>query len=153
MTARDRREREDVPRAAHVPVLAREVVDAFRATLAARRSTSPHGDWIVDATLGLGGHAELLLEALPDVQILGVDQDENAIEVARPRLERFARRVRLRRARMTELATLLRDEDVGHVAGFLMDLGVSSMQLDRAQRGFSFQADGPLDMRMDRTRE
>lgn len=156
MTGRDRRERKGAPGvagAAHVPVLAREVVATFRATAAARRTTPPEGEWIVDATLGLGGHTELLLDALPDAHVLGVDQDENAIEAARPRLERFARRVRLRRARMSELATLVREERIGRPAGFLLDLGVSSMQLDQAQRGFSFQADGPLDMRMDRRRE
>jgi 16S rRNA (cytosine1402-N4)-methyltransferase len=138
----------DGERRAHVPVLAREVVELFAALPAPARPV-----WIVDGTLGLGGHTELLLASRPDVHVLGVDHDEQALELARERLAPFASRVRLRCGRMSGLARLVRKERIGAPLGFLFDLGVSSLQLDRGERGFSFQSDGPLDMRMDRTRE
>jgi len=131
----------------HVPVLAREVVDFLRG-LPSELQTG----WVVDGTLGMGGHTEHLLDALPALNVLGVDQDEQALGHARTRLERFARRVRLRQGRISELARLVRKERIGLPAAFLFDLGVSSLQLDEATRGFSFQQDGPLDMRMDRRR-
>jgi 16S rRNA (cytosine1402-N4)-methyltransferase len=135
-------------RPVHLPVLPAEIVEVFRG-LPEALSTG----WIVDATLGLGGHTELLLESLPSIRVLGVDQDPQAIELAKDRLERFGRRVRLRRARFSELSRLIRKEHTAPVVGMLFDLGVSSMQLDVAERGFSFQADGPLDMRMDPARD
>jgi 16S rRNA (cytosine1402-N4)-methyltransferase len=132
----------------HVAVLAREVIELARA-LPPELQTG----WVVDGTLGMGGHAERLLEALPALHVLGVDQDEQALELARERLAPFARRLRLRQGRMSELARLVRKERIGLPVLFLFDLGVSSLQLDEGARGFSFQADGPLDMRMDRRRE
>jgi 16S rRNA (cytosine1402-N4)-methyltransferase len=132
----------------HIPVLPRQVVAAF-GPLSAR----PGSGWIVDATLGLGGHTELLLESLPWVSVLGVDHDPDALALARTRLERFGSRVRIARGRFSELARILRAHSVGMPVGMLFDLGVSSMQLDSAARGFSFQQDGPLDMRMDPTRD
>lgn len=132
----------------HVPVLAREVVELFRGLPPELAS-----GWIVDGTLGLGGHTALLLEALPAMRVLGFDQDEQALEIARARLAPFAPRVRLERARMSELAERVPAANVEPIAGFLFDVGVSSLQLDAGERGFSFQSDGPLDMRMDRTRE
>lgn len=132
----------------HVPVLAREVVELFRALPAELQS-----GWIVDGTLGLGGHTELLLQSLPAVRVLGFDQDEDALAIARARLEPFGSRVRLERARMSELVERVPAANVEPIAGFLFDVGVSSLQLDAGERGFSFQNDGPLDMRMDRRRE
>lgn len=135
----------------HVPVLVREVVELFAALdpeLVARGEA-----WIVDGTLGLGGHALALLEASPAIHVLGVDQDEQALARAATRLEPHASRVRLRQGRMSELGRIVRKERIGRPVGFLFDLGVSSLQLDRSDRGFSFQADGPLDMRMDRRRD
>ncbi len=132
----------------HIPVLPTQVVAAFGA-LAAR----PGSGWIVDATLGLGGHAELLLDALPFASVLGVDHDPEALERARSRLERFGPRARVARGRFSELARVLRQNSIGAPIGMLFDLGVSSMQLDVAERGFSFQHDGPLDMRMDPSRD
>ncbi|MBK7876353.1 MAG: 16S rRNA (cytosine(1402)-N(4))-methyltransferase [Planctomycetes bacterium] len=132
----------------HVPVLAREVVELFRGLPPELAS-----GWIVDGTLGLGGHTALLLEALPAVRVLGFDQDDQALEIARARLAPFAPRVQLERARMSELAERVPAANVEPIAGFLFDVGVSSLQLDAGERGFSFQSDGPLDMRMDRTRE
>ncbi len=134
-----------------VPVLVREVVELF-AGLDPRLFESGEG-WIVDGTLGLGGHTLALLEALPMVRVLGVDQDEQALARAATRLEPHAARVRLRQGRMSELGRIVRKERIGRPVGFLFDLGVSSLQLDRSDRGFSFQADGPLDMRMDRRRD
>jgi len=128
----------------HVPVLADSVVELLRGLTPGLLS-----GWIVDGTIGLGGHAERVLEALPDARVLGSDRDPEALELARVRLERFGDRVRFVRARHSELGRVVREELPERPAAFLFDLGVSSMQLDLAERGFSFQTDGPLDMRMD----
>ena len=126
-------------RAGHVPVLLREVVDALR----------PEGGGVfVDATLGLGGHAEALLEASPLVRIVGIDRDPEALAIARARLARFGDRLVTIQGRHEDVATHLDALGIARVAGVLADLGVSSMQIDRAERGFSFMKDGPLDMRM-----
>lgn len=132
----------------HIPVLPRQIVAAF-GPLALR----PGSGWIVDATVGLGGHAELLLESLPWASVLGVDHDPIALEHARARLERFGSRARVARGRFSELARVLRQQAIGIPIGMLFDLGVSSMQLDLPERGFSFRHDGPLDMRMDPARD
>jgi 16S rRNA (cytosine1402-N4)-methyltransferase len=136
------------PDAVHVPVLAAEVVEWISAPLGAS-----FDGWVVDGTLGAGGHARLLLEALPRASLLGIDQDPEALEHARAALEPYRDRVRIRRARLSELGRTIRKERVGRPAGMLLDLGASSLQLDLARRGFSFQKDGPLDMRMDPDRE
>lgn len=133
----------------HVPVLAEEVVALLGGS---GDETEPRG-WIVDATLGAGGHSATLLERFPGVRVLGTDQDPEILDVARERLEPFQDRVRLERARISELSRLLRKLRLPRPLGFLMDLGASSLQLDRADRGFSFRADGPLDMRMDPARD
>jgi 16S rRNA (cytosine1402-N4)-methyltransferase len=95
----------------------------------------------------------LILEGIPHASVLGFDQDPEALDLARARLSRFGRRVRLRRGRLSQLHRLAHEEAIGPVKGLIFDLGVSSLQLDRASRGFSFQADGPLDMRMDPSRD
>lgn len=132
----------------HIPVLPTQVVATF-----GDLSVRHHQGWIVDATLGLGGHTELLLEKLPWARVLGVDHDPVALELAKARLARFETRVRVRRGRFSDLARIVRKEQIGMPVGLLFDLGVSSMQLDVAERGFSFQHDGPLDMRMDPSRD
>lgn len=132
----------------HIPVLPTQVVAAFGSL-----SVHLHGGWIVDGTLGLGGHTELILEQLPWARVLGVDHDPIALELARERLMRFGERVRLRRGRFSDLERVVDAEKIGAPIGMLFDLGVSSMQLDVAERGFSFQHDGPLDMRMDPSRD
>lgn len=136
------------PGAVHVPVLAAEVV---RLLGGGRNDASPSG-WIVDATLGAGGHSALLLGRFPRIRVLGSDQDDSILALAGERLGPFNDRVRLVRRRMSELGP-----DVAALGerpvGWLMDVGASSLQLDRAERGFSFQWDGPLDMRMDQRRE
>ncbi|MHB8798188.1 MAG: 16S rRNA (cytosine(1402)-N(4))-methyltransferase RsmH [Thermoanaerobaculia bacterium] len=127
---------------AHVPVLLREVLEALR---------PERGGVFVDATLGLGGHAEALLDASPSVRLVGIDRDPEALALARTRLARFGDRFVAVEGRHEELALHLDRLDLPAVDGVLADLGVSSMQLDRAERGFSFMKDGPLDMRMGRT--
>jgi 16S rRNA (cytosine1402-N4)-methyltransferase len=104
---------------------------------------------VVDATVGGAGHAVALLEAHPHLSVLGLDQDPDAVAVAQARLARFGDRAVVRRARFDRLAETLHDLGHAGASGALFDLGVSSPQLDRPERGFSFREDGPLDMRMD----
>jgi 16S rRNA (cytosine1402-N4)-methyltransferase len=125
----------------HLPVMVAEVLEY----LAPRRET---GLWWVDATLGLGGHAEAILEAAPEARLLGIDQDPEALRLAAERLARFGERFQPVQGNHRDLAELLAERGVEKVAGVLADLGVSSLQLDTPERGFSFRADGPLDMRM-----
>jgi len=142
-------DRENDERSVHVPVLPVQVLES----LTAGRDPATLEGWFVDGTLGAGGHTELLLEACPKVRVLCTDQDPLALTIARQRLARFEDRVRLRRARLSELCRVIRKERVGRLSGVLFDLGVCSMHLDRPERGFSFLDDGPLDMRMDPDRE
>ncbi len=106
------------------------------------------GGLFVDATLGAGGHAQALLERGPEIRLLGIDRDPDALDLARKRLARFADRIELVEENFGNLDLIL--ERVGGADGILADLGVSSMQLDRPERGFSFRRDGPLDMRRSR---
>jgi 16S rRNA (cytosine1402-N4)-methyltransferase len=106
------------------------------------------GGLYVDATLGAGGHAEAILERGPRARLLGLDRDAEALDGARRRLARFGDRVELVEANFADLEEVLADRP--DADGILADLGVSSMQLDQARRGFSFRRDGPLDMRMGR---
>lgn len=123
--------------ARHLPVLLRESVEWLGAG---------RGGLFVDATLGLGGHAEAILEASPAARVLGLDRDPAARALAAARLSRFGDRVEIRAGNFRELERLAGDR--APFQGVLADLGVSSLQLDRAERGFSFRGDGPLDMRM-----
>ena len=128
----------------HAPVLSHDV--------RTRLVTAPDGRY-VDATLGGGGHARALLDALgPEGVVLGIDRDADALAAARDRLadEQAAGRFRAVRGTFGELRSLLEAEGVVPVDGLLLDLGVSSYQIDDPERGFSFQEEGPLDMRMDR---
>jgi len=106
------------------------------------------GGLFVDATVGLGGHAEALLARAPEARLLGLDRDEQALALAGRRLAPFGGRVLLEHAVFDQLEEVLDRLQLGPVAGLLADLGVSSLQLDVAERGFSFRRDGPLDMRM-----
>ena len=137
----------------HQPVLLAEVVEAFRPV--------PSGV-IVDATLGGAGHAAALLDSRPDLGILGMDRDPDAVDAARRRLAGFEERAVIHPGRFSQVASIVADarqQPIGRwpafdsgtteITGILADLGVSSHQLDLAERGFSFSADGPLDMRMD----
>ncbi|MFQ5428937.1 MAG: 16S rRNA (cytosine(1402)-N(4))-methyltransferase RsmH [Phycisphaerae bacterium] len=129
------------PRPAHTPVLPEQVVACF---------STDGSRTVVDCTVGLGGHAELLLEACPDLRIIGLDVDDENLAAAARRLEAHADRVKLVHASFAGLEQVLAEGDHGPVAGILADLGVSSNQISDARRGLSFDIDGPLDMRLDR---
>jgi 16S rRNA (cytosine1402-N4)-methyltransferase len=126
----------------HIPVLRDEVVSLF--------ASVPAGV-LVDATVGGGGHAGALLEAYPALHVVGLDRDPAALEAARARLVSFGDRVTLIRSPFSALEEVVSSSGLGPLSGVLLDLGVSSPQLDRPERGFSFRVDGPLDMRMDPT--
>jgi len=132
----------------HVPVLSDAIVELFGRALAGTT-----GGLVIDTTTGAGGHAALLLEHFPDIHVLACDQDPEILAIAAERLAGFEQRVELHQCRLTDLSRLLRKLRVPPPAGMLMDLGASSLQLDRPARGFSFLYDGPLDMRMDPDRE
>ncbi len=102
----------------------------------------------VDATLGLGGHAEKILSISESVKVIGIDQDLEAIGKARRRLEKFGDRIEVFHANFSAIKTVLAEAGIEKVDGVLADLGVSSLQFDSAERGFSFRFDAPLDMRM-----
>jgi 16S rRNA (cytosine1402-N4)-methyltransferase len=131
----------------HTPVLLEEVLG-----LVGGDGLAP-GSWIVDGTLGAAGHAAACLERFPDCRVLGIDQDPEILALARARLEPFGDRARVRQTRMARMSELIREEGIGRPVAVLLDLGASSLQLDSKERGFSFLVDGPLDMRMDPTRE
>src|SRR6266850_4438472 len=103
----------------------------------------------VDCTVGLGGHSEAILETSRDAEVLGIDRDEEALAQARQRLARFGSRFRAVHADFRDITRVLATAEVKQARGILADLGVSSLQLDSSTRGFSFQHDAPLDMRMD----
>jgi 16S rRNA (cytosine1402-N4)-methyltransferase len=128
---------------AHASVLAAEVIEHL-----AHRNDGVY----VDGTLGGAGHATALLEALPQATLIGIDRDPSALEAARGRLEKFGARARLVHGEYADLPAVLRELNIARVDGILLDLGVSSPQLDHAERGFSFAKAGPLDMRMDPTK-
>lgn len=131
----------------HLAVMATEVLDLLLPV--------PAG-LIVDCTVGGGGHAALLLDARADWQLLGIDRDAEALAAARARLERFGDRVRLTHGEfghLDEMVQIAIRPEEERIVGVLMDLGVSSPQLDRPERGFSYRHDAPLDMRMDARQE
>ena len=127
----------------HVPVLLDRVVALVAPTL-------EHPDSVlVDATLGLGGHTEAVLERCPSARVIGVDRDQHALDLAGARLAGYGERITLVHAVYDEIPELLADLRLESVDGVLFDLGVSSMQLDVRERGFAYAEDAPLDMRMD----
>jgi 16S rRNA (cytosine1402-N4)-methyltransferase len=109
------------------------------------------GSVLVDGTLGMGGHAEALLTGCPNAQLLGIDRDAQALELAGRRLAAFGARVSLVHAVYDQVGEVLADRGIDTVAAVLLDLGVSSLQLDSGDRGFAYRVDAPLDMRMDQT--
>jgi 16S rRNA (cytosine1402-N4)-methyltransferase len=137
------------PRGTHVPVLLERCLELLAPALG-RPGGGPRVH--VDATLGLGGHAEAVLRAHPDAVLVGLDRDTEALAHARGRLAPYADRTHLVHAVYDELPAVLDDLDIAEVDGVLFDLGVSSLQLDAADRGFAYAQDAPLDMRMDQTR-
>jgi 16S rRNA (cytosine1402-N4)-methyltransferase len=127
----------------HVPVLLDRVV-----ALVAPSLERP-GSVFVDATLGLGGHTEAVLDRCPEAHVVGVDRDPHALELAGARLASFEGRTTLVHAVYDEIPEVLAELGIASVDGILFDLGVSSMQLDVRERGFAYAEDAPLDMRMD----
>ncbi|MCS0497954.1 16S rRNA (cytosine(1402)-N(4))-methyltransferase RsmH [Protaetiibacter mangrovi] len=131
----------------HVPVLLERCIELLAPSL-----TAP-GAVVVDATLGLGGHSEALLRRFDRIQLVGLDRDRHALALAGERLAPFADRIHLVHTVYDRLPEALAQLGIARAAGILFDLGVSSMQLDEAERGFSYSQDAPLDMRMDDTAE
>ena len=128
----------------HISVLKEEVLEhlTFDPSAPAR---------LIDGTLGGGGHSFALLEKYPSLELLGIDRDENALEAATERLKVFGNRFTAVKGRYSELANLAAEHGWEQVDGVLLDIGVSSPQIDTAERGFSWRENGPLDMRMDQT--
>ena len=126
----------------HLPVMVHEIVALFEQV--------PPG-FVLDATLGGGGHAEQLLDRWPQVKVLGIDRDEYALAAAQARLARFGDRLRVYHCRFDRIEEAMEALSIESLSGALFDLGVSSPQLDVAERGFSYRNDAPLDMRMDQS--
>lgn len=132
--------------AQHVPVLLERVLALLAPAVAA-----VHDAVVVDCTLGLGGHTEAMLETFPDVRVVGIDRDQQALDRAARRLARFGDRVTFVHAVYDRIGEVVQELDPSGqgARGILFDLGVSSMQLDHADRGFAYSRPAPLDMRMD----
>lgn len=130
----------------HISVMRDTCIDLL--TPAINKSETPV---VVDATLGLGGHSEALLESNPNLVLIGIDRDLDAIVKAKNRLAKFENRAMVSHAIFDEITDLVNSFGFEQVDGILFDLGVSSMQLDQSDRGFSYSQDAPLDMRMDRS--
>ena len=133
------------PAELHAPVLRDRCVELLAPAL------SEAGSVFVDGTLGMGGHSEAVLEACPNAKLVAFDRDRDAIALAARRLERFGDRVNLIHAVYDELDEQLDQLGIDEIHGALFDLGVSSLQLDEAERGFSYARNAPLDMRMDQS--
>ena len=129
----------------HEPVMLERCIELLAPAL------ESDGAVLVDCTLGLGGHTEAFLERFPNLQVVGLDRDPNALKLAQQRLERFGSRVKFCHVVYNEITDALDDLGIESVQGVLMDLGVSSMQLDESERGFAYSYEAPLDMRMDNT--
>lgn len=129
----------------HVPVLQQRCLDLLAPAISATDAI------LVDATLGLGGHAESALTQFPNLRVIGIDRDPEALELSKTRLSRFAPRVDFILAVYDEIPEVLEELNIEQVHGILFDLGVSSMQLDKDERGFTYSRNAPLDMRMNGT--
>lgn len=137
----------DSASAQHTPVFLERTIELLAPAL------ERPGAVMVDGTLGLGGHAEAILERFPGLLYVGLDRDQHALAISAERLARFGDRVTLVHSVYDRIGEVLEELDIRGIAGALFDLGVSSMQLDRVERGFSYSQDAPLDMRMDDTAE
>ena len=129
----------------HEPVLLERAIELLGPAL------EIEGAVLVDGTLGLGGHSEAFLERFPELSLVGIDRDPKALELAGQRLARFGSRVHLVHAVYDEILDVLDELEIEAVQGILLDLGVSSMQLDERDRGFAYSYEAPLDMRMNST--
>lgn len=126
----------------HVPVLQNRCLELLAPAISVENAI------LVDATLGLGGHAESALIEFPNLRIIGIDRDPEALALSKTRLSRFAPRIEFVLAVNDDIAEVLANLNIGQVQGILFDLGVSSMQLDKDERGFTYSRNAPLDMRM-----
>lgn len=133
------------PATLHQPVLLERTIELLAPALEKK------GAIAIDGTLGMGGHSEALLERFENLTVIGIDRDVQALELAGRRLARFGDRAILRHAVYDQLQEILDDLQIDGVDGVLLDLGVSSLQLDEAERGFAYAQDAPLDMRMNTT--
>ena len=125
----------------HIPVLYREVIEAFK---------DLKEGIVIDCTMGYGGHSSMLLEVNPNIKLIAIDQDQTAIDFSSKRLEKYAKRVSIRKGRFsTVIKEILQEVNPSEIKGILADIGVSSLQLDQKERGFSYESDN-LDMRMDK---
>lgn len=126
----------------HVPVLYREVIEAF---------SSLDEGIVIDCTMGYGGHSSMLLDANPNIKLIGIDQDQTAIDFSTQRLAKYGDRVEIKKGRFSNvIKEILEEVDVSQIKGILADIGVSSLQLDQKTRGFSYESEN-LDMRMDKS--
>jgi len=125
----------------HIPVLYKEVIEAFK---------DLKEGIVIDCTMGYGGHSSMILEANPNINLIAIDQDQTAIDFSTKRLEVFGERVSIRKGRFSSvIKEILQEVDPAQIKGILADIGVSSLQLDQKERGFSYESDN-LDMRMDK---
>ncbi len=125
----------------HIPVLYREVIEVFE---------NIEDGIIIDCTMGYGGHSSMILEANPNIKLIGIDQDQTAIDFSTKRLEKFKDRVVIKKGRFSSvIKEIVNEYDINDIKGVLADIGVSSLQLDQKERGFSYDSDN-LDMRMDK---
>lgn len=136
---------EQDPRDLHIPVMLDRCIELLAPAIGAEGAVA------VDATLGMGGHSEALLERFPNLTVIGLDRDTQALALAGRRLERFGDRSIRVHAVYNEIGDVVRRLGFNRIDGVLFDLGVSSLQLDAAERGFAYAQDAPLDMRMDQT--
>ena len=130
---------ESEPSSIHTSVLLAETLEFLQ---------PENGGLYVDATLGMGGHSEALLESSSRVKVIGIDQDTEAIAIAEKRLDKFGERFKAIHSNFSQIGKIIEREKIEKIDGILADLGVSSLQLDSEERGFSFRFDAPLDMRM-----
>ncbi|MDF1875428.1 16S rRNA (cytosine(1402)-N(4))-methyltransferase RsmH [Sulfurimonas sp. SAG-AH-194-I05] len=125
----------------HVPVLYKEVIDAFKEI---------KDGIIIDCTTGYGGHSSMILDANPHVNLIGIDQDQTAIDFSSERLKKYGKRVSIKKGRFSVvIEDILKEVDISQIKGILADIGVSSLQLDHKERGFSYESE-TLDMRMNK---
>jgi 16S rRNA (cytosine1402-N4)-methyltransferase len=134
--------------AVHIPVALDRCIDLLTPAIEFSLSHAPE-TIVIDATLGLGGHTRALLAKFPTLRVIGIDRDKSAIALAKINVEPYGDRLTIAYNTYDNIAQILEENNIAEVAGILFDLGVSSMQLDEAERGFAYSQDAPLDMRMD----
>lgn len=134
----------------HIPVALNRCIDLLTPAIEKAITSRGHA-LVIDATLGLGGHTRALLEKFADLRVIGFDRDTAAIEIAREAVAPYGDRLTIIHAVYDQISSTLEELNISHLDGALFDLGVSSMQLDEAERGFAYSQDAPLDMRMDQS--